>query len=77
MVISVNKQLHIKISDNLYTKVRKICDHEYKSMSMLIKELLLEKVEDSLTTKQLAQLEKSRQEFKKGKGTSWRAVKRG
>ena len=77
MVISVNKQLHIKISDNLYTKVKRICDREYKSMSVLIKELLLEKIEDSLTPKQLIQLEKSRREFKQGKGSPWRAVKRG
>ena len=77
MAISINKELLIKIPGDLYKKAKKICDREYKTMSMLVRELLLEKIQDQLSPKEIAVLEKSRQESKQGKGVPWRTVKRG
>ena len=77
MSISMNKELLIRVPESLYLKIKKISGQEYKSMSALIRDLLFEKINDSLSSKELAMLEKSRQELKEGKGVSWRKVKRG
>ena len=77
MGIAINKEFLIKVPEGLYAKVKKVCDKEYKSMATLIRELLLEKIHDSLSKEELAMLEKSRKDFKEGKGIVWRSVKRG
>ena len=77
MGIVMNKELLIRIPESLYSKAKRICGREYKSMSAMIRDLLVEKLNDTLSSQELALLEKSRQEFKKGKGVSWRSVKRG
>lgn len=77
MGIAINKEFLIKMPQDLYVKIKKICDKEYKSMPTLIRELLLEKIHDSLSKEELVMLEKSRKDFKAGKGISWRSVKRG
>ncbi|MCR4338149.1 MAG: hypothetical protein NUV91_10130 [Candidatus Omnitrophica bacterium] len=73
----MNKELLIRVPESLYLKAKKVCDREYKSMSALIRELLLEKIQDTLSIGELEMLDKSRKEFKEGKGVSWRSVKRG
>ena len=77
MGIAMNKEVLVRVPEGLYVKVKKLCGKEYKSISALIRELLLERINDSLTSKESAMLARSRQEFKEGKGVAWRKVKRG
>jgi len=77
MTITMNKELLIRIPASLYNKVRIVCKKEYKSMSALMRELLLEKMEDSLTASEMALVEKESKSFHAGKGTDWRKIKRG
>ena len=51
MAITMNKELLVRIPSSLYVKVKRVCQDEYKSMSALVRELLLEKVEESLSEK--------------------------
>jgi len=77
MVTAMDKQLMIRIPSPLYKKIRRISSREYKSMSALVRELLREKVEESLTKQEMMAIEKESKLFHKGKGTNWRKVKRG
>ena len=73
----VNKEVPIRISPSLYQRVRRICKKEYKSVAVLVKELLLEKVNDNLTVRELKILDSESANFHKGKGINWREIKRG
>jgi len=77
MGMAMTKELLIRVPENLYIKAKKVCDKEYKSMSALIRELLLEKIGDSLTLKEIAIIERSRREYKEGHGVPWKTIKRG
>ncbi len=77
MSVTMDKELLVRIPSSLYAKVKKICASEYKSMSAMIRELFLEKVEENLGEKEMRLLEKQSKGFHKGKGTDWRKVKRG
>ncbi len=77
MSIRMNKELLIRMPPDLYRRVKKVCDSEYKSISAFVRELLLERLDDTLTAEEMKIIGKERAAFNKGKGTSWRKVKRG
>ncbi|MFH1776513.1 MAG: ribbon-helix-helix protein, CopG family [Candidatus Omnitrophota bacterium] len=77
MAITMNKELLIRLPASLYEKIKCLCDREYKSISALVRELLLEKVDETLTSEEIAHIEKESKLFYKGKGANWRKVKRG
>ena len=77
MAISMNKELLIRMPESLYVQAKKICSKEYKSMSAFVRDLLVDRINDHFSAKEAAMLERSRKEFKEGKGVSWRSVKRG
>jgi len=77
MGATMNKELLVRVPLSLYERAKMLCEREYKSLSALIRELLLERLEDSLTTHEAASIRKARRAFHAGKGTNWRNVKRG
>ena len=48
MSIVMNKELLIRVPMSLYQKAKLLCEKEYKSLSALIRELLLERLNDTL-----------------------------
>lgn len=77
MSITMDKELLIRVPSSLYARIRHICRDEYKSISALIRELLLEKIEESLGHDELELIERESKHFHKGKGVNWRRIKRG
>lgn len=77
MSIRMDKELLIRLPSSLYKRVRLVCGAEYKSISSFVRELLLEKLDDTLGSEEMKIIEKERASFHKGKGTEWRKVKRG
>lgn len=77
MSILMDKELLIRLPSSLYKRVKRACDSEYKSISAFVRELLLERLEDTLTADEMKIIEKERASFSKGKGTAWRKIKRG
>ena len=77
MSIIMDKELLIRLPSTLYKRVKRACDSEYKSISAFVRELLLERLDDTLSTNEMKIIEKERTSFNKGKGTAWRKVKRG
>jgi len=77
MALVMNKELLIRLPAALYARTKRVCDVEYKSMSAFVRELLLERLDDTLSLTETNEIEKSRAAIRKGKGTSWRKIKRG
>lgn len=77
MAVTMDKEILIRLPSELYRKVKFISSKEYKSISALIRELLREKVEATLSKKELAIIEKESKLFRSGKGIEWRKIRRG
>lgn len=77
MAITMSKELLIRIPEPLYRRVKKVCADEYKSMSAFVRELLKERVDETLSSEDWEDVQSARKEFKAGKSVSWRSVKRG
>ena len=73
----MNKELLIRVPMSLYHRAKLLCQREYKSLSALVRELLLERLDSTLTKSEIASIRKARKAFHAGKGTEWRRVKRG
>ena len=77
MAIIMSKELLIRIPEPLYRRVKKVCADEYKSMSAFVRELLKERVDETLSSEDWDDISAARKEFKTGKSVSWRSIKRG
>jgi hypothetical protein len=77
MPITMNKELLVRLPSSLYLRVKKVCGAEYKSISALVRELLVEKLDESLTAEETVLIAKGRKSYREGKGVSWRKIKRG
>lgn len=77
MAVMMDKELLIRMPSPLYKQAAKFCKKRYISISSFIRELLVEKIEDSLTLKEEEIVVKGERQYLKGKGISWRKVKRG
>ena len=73
----MDKELLVRMPKFLYKKAKELCKGEYKSMSSLVRELILEKLDDSFTAEELRTIEKARKQFHKGEGVNWKEMKRG
>lgn len=77
MAATMDKELLVRVPSSLYNRIKHLCKNEYKSISALIRELLLEKIEESFGEEELRIIEHESKNFNKGKGINWRKIKRG
>ena len=77
MAITMDKELLIRMPTPLYAQAKKLCEKRYKSISAFVRELLIERLEDSLTAEERKRILKGEKEYSKGKGVNWRAIRRG
>jgi len=77
MALTMDKELLIRLPSALYDKIRLVCGREYKSMSAMVRELLMERLADTISRSEMNEIEKGRAAFRKGKGAAWRKIKRG
>ena len=77
MSITMSKELLVRIPEPLYRRVKQVCADEYKSMSAFVRELLKERVDETLSSEDREDINTARKEFKAGKSVSWRSIKRG
>ena len=76
MGITMSKGLLIRIPEPLYRRVKKVCAQEYKSISAFVRELLKERLDETLSLEDWEDVHTARKEFKTGKSVSWRSIKR-
>ena len=77
MAVALRKDIVIRLPLPLYQQAKRISDGEYKTFAGFIRELILEKVGDRLTSDEVAEGVKASHDFKAGKGVAWRKIKRG
>ena len=77
MSVVLRKDIVVRLPMPLYQKTKKISDGEYKTFAGFIRELIVEKVGDRLSSQEVAEGMKASHEFKAGKGVAWRNIKRG
>ncbi|MBU0534077.1 MAG: ribbon-helix-helix domain-containing protein [Candidatus Omnitrophica bacterium] len=73
---TVLKRINISLPENLYEKLRIVAQKEYKSISGIIRESVLEKVEEDFTAEELALISQASEAFHKGEGINWKDIKR-
>ena len=76
MSVIMNKELLIRMPAVLYKRTKKLCEKEYKSMSALIRELVMERLDETLSSSEARIVEKESKAFSEGKGKDLRKVKR-
>ena len=50
MSVTMDKELLIRMPTPLYNQAKKICKKRYKSLSAFVRDVIMERVEDYLTT---------------------------
>ena len=73
----MQKRILVNLPVELYDSIKRLAQREYRSISSLIRESILNRVEESFTSDELKIIEQGLKEFREGKGTNWRDVKRG
>lgn len=76
MAITMNKELLIRMPSALYKETVKLCRKKYVSISSFIRELLIEQIESSLTPREEKIAAEGERQYLKGKGVSWRKIRR-
>jgi Arc/MetJ-type ribon-helix-helix transcriptional regulator len=66
----------IRIPNVLYSHLANVARRHYKSISEVIRESIIEKMEDEFTIKEWAMIEKALAESYKEEGINWRKIKR-
>ncbi len=77
MPLTMDKEILIRVPSSLYRRVKKLCQKDYRSISSLVRELLFEEMEETLTEEDIRILEKQSLAFHRGEGIDWRKVRRG
>ena len=67
----------VNLPAGLYNDLKQIASKELRSVSSLIRESILHRVEETFSTAEKTLIERGRGEFRKGRGTDWRKVRRG
>lgn len=73
----MDKRIIVNLPLELYESIKRAAGREYKSISSLIRESVLERIEEELTPDEMVLIEKGHKAFRAGKGINWRKVKRG
>lgn len=71
------KRINISLPEDLYNRLKTVAQKEYKSVSGLIRESVLDKVEEDFTSEELALISEASEAFHKGEGVNWKDIKRG
>ena len=71
------KRVLVNLPVGLYNDLKQIASKELRSVSSLIRESVLHRVEETLSGADKMLIERGRKEFREGKGTDWRKVRGG
>ena len=71
------KRVLVNLPVGLYNDLKHIASKELRSVSSLIRESILHRVEETFSPAEKTLIERGRREFREGKGADWRKVRRG
>ncbi|MBI1953384.1 MAG: hypothetical protein HYS41_04590 [Candidatus Omnitrophica bacterium] len=73
----MEKRILVNLPVGLYEGLKRMAQREYQSVSSIIRESILRRMEEVFTPKELKLIEQGRKAFHEGKGRNWRDVRRG
>jgi len=73
----MEKRVLVNLPTGLYDDLKRLAERELRSVSSLIRESVLHRLEESFTPGETGLIERGRKEFREGKGRDWRTVRRG
>ncbi|MFH0947626.1 MAG: DUF6290 family protein [Elusimicrobiota bacterium] len=65
----------VRVPGVLYNYLNDVAHRQYKSISEIVRESIVERIEDEFTIKEWAMIEEALTESYKERGTNWRKVK--
>ncbi len=71
------KLIGVKMPVKLASKLEDIAAEQYKTVSALIREMVIDYIEDELSIESWKLIEKGRKEYREGEYTPWREVVHG
>ena len=72
---SKERTVGVRIPGVLYNYLNDVAHRQYKSISEVVRESVVERIEDEFTIKEWAMIEGALAESYKGRGINWRKVK--
>ena len=73
----MTKRILVNLPGKVYEDLKQLARTEYKSISGVIRESVIERLEGKFSKSETDLIEKGRSEYRQGKGINWRSVKRG
>lgn len=73
----MTKRILVNFPAKMYENLKSLAKEEYKSISGIIRESVLDKLEDHFSKSEMDLIKKGKSEYQQGKGVNWRSVKRG
>ncbi|MBI3251813.1 MAG: hypothetical protein HYZ52_00640 [Candidatus Omnitrophica bacterium] len=73
----MTKRILVNLPEKIYQELKRFARVEYKSVSGVIRESILDKLGGELSKSEAHLVEKGRSEYRRGKGVPWRSVRRG
>ncbi len=77
MTKTMTKELLVRLPEEVYAQLKQFSKEEYKSMASVIRETIIDKLQDTFSKEQLNDIAEQRKEFVGGNGVNWRELKRG
>ncbi len=72
----MTKRILVSLPERIYQELKKLAKVEYKSVSGIIRESVLDRLDSGFSKSESDLIEKGRGEYRQGKGVNWRSVKR-
>ncbi len=73
----MEKRVLVNLPIGLYNNLRQLASKELRSVSSLIRESILHRVEETFSPAEKTLIERGRREFREGQGIDWRKLRRG
>ena len=73
----MEKRVLVNLPGGLYDDLKQLAERELRSVSSLIRESVLHRLEESFTPEERVLIDRGRREFREGKGRRWRDLRRG
>ena len=73
----MTRRILVNLPSKLYLDLKHLAKVKYKSVSGIIRESIIDLLENEFSKSEKDLIEKGRNEYQRGQGTPWRAVKRG
>ena len=72
----MDKRILVSMPQKMFDEIHEVSEQEYMSVSAYIRQSVKEKLEDEFSLHEEELIEKGRKQYRQGKGTSWRSIKR-